>query len=164
MPVVPRHPPAVHYPFGPAHRVIWLLAALSVAGAMLDLAWLFLQQTGPLQQVLGGAVWAGSASVAWWWVWRMQAGELVWDGMQWRVSTRAKADQPCTSVHVCGDFQSGLWVRLDQSGGAPHWLWLEQKSHPGRWLDLRRALMARGDSSVAVAATAPHTAMPEIAS
>ncbi|MEO5737107.1 MAG: hypothetical protein ABIQ82_06580 [Variovorax sp.] len=77
--------------------------------------------------------------------WRQCAGELHFDGQGWRL---AGAD-PLHAARLLPalDLQSLMLVRLAAPGQRPRWCWLERRSAPHRWLDLRRAVYSRAPSA-----------------
>ncbi|RZL67732.1 MAG: hypothetical protein EOP77_03735 [Variovorax sp.] len=69
------------------------------------------------------------------------AATLRFDGQHWSLS--GAHARPIVDIAVALDLQSLLLVRLQGAGIHCRWRWLERRSDPGRWNDLRRALYAR---------------------
>ena len=140
--------PPVHYPVG---RSFWLAAVLtlcSLAGAAALLAWALLGAGAQPTWVVAGAgagLWLlCSLMAAWFWL-RTPCGTLIWNGAHWLLESPhgAALCAPCTQLQVPLDLQQRLWLRLQPAppdAGPPLWLWLERRSQPERWHDLRRAV------------------------
>jgi hypothetical protein len=149
--------PAVTYPAGRAHGARWLLlaiwlvgaisAALAVAGhdgvAARDGAWL-------------ANVWLAGA-VAWRWGGHREVGQVRFDGQYWSWSGRAMLG--AARAHVGLDLQSLMLVRLTEPERPRQWLWLERRSDPLRWVDLRRAVYSRAPAASPVDAPADAAAL-----
>jgi hypothetical protein len=128
--------PSVTYPVG---RSFW-------AGALLAVVWLiglggllgWAVRTQPAVLRVGAALvvlvaaGAGAARHGW----QAALGSVVWDGERWRLPGTAEAS---ASVEVVMDLQHALLLRACGGG----WFWLEQRSAPALWDDLRRAVYSR---------------------
>jgi len=78
--------------------------------------------------------------------WRRQCtGELHFDGQGWRLAGADTVD--AAQLLPALDLQSLLLVRLAAPGQRSRWCWLERRSAPHRWLDLRRAVYSRAPSA-----------------
>jgi hypothetical protein len=101
--------------------------------------------------VLFCLVWAIGAALSWR---RSPIGVLQWDALasrdgqpekpglwRWR-STAYQGGTPLLQVSVALDLQSRLLLRLRNTDAAQSWIWVEASTDPGRWSDLRRALVA----------------------
>ena len=72
-------------------------------------------------------------------------GTLVWNGAHWLLESPQGVAlcMPCSQLHVPLDLQRRLGLHLQPQAGPALWLWLEQRSLPMRWDDLRRAVYSR---------------------
>ncbi|MEJ8848985.1 hypothetical protein [Variovorax rhizosphaerae] len=133
--------PSVSYPMGRSRVAARLLVAIWAAGAGCA-AWVCWQigaggwrATMLACSVLLAALAAGAL------LGRQRPGELRFDGRDWRmtgaVNFRAARLTPAL------DFQSLMLVRLWAPKRRHRWLWLERRSAPERWLELRRAVYSR---------------------
>jgi toxin CptA len=162
-----RNAPSVVYPVG---RCRFYAALLSALGGLALVVWLLvcwpLLSHGPSSPVappsqadaligwLGGLLWMGwvAFAVASWR--RSPTGQLQWDahgsaqpGTQapgvWRWRSAAYRDgTPLQQVSLALDLQSRMLLRLRNTDAAHSWVWVEEGRDPGRWSDLRRALVA----------------------
>ncbi len=132
--------PAVTYPVGRSSiqgalgLVLWLLGLAAI------IAWALTWPDARLVAAAASlcAAAAALAAVAWW---RTEAGDLQWDGDDWQLRLRGRADGGKPVVAL--DLQVCLllrWNGVDSAGG---WLWLDRASAPARWDDLRRAVYSR---------------------
>ena len=130
--------PSVSYPVGRTLFAGLLAAGLWSAGAAVTLLWLRESDAPGWRQVVGAVALGliGVRSVLAWL--RSPRGELHWDGTGWTAPQEAGAG----SLEVALDLQQVLLVRWHAPQSA-HWLWLERRSCPHRWLDLRRAVYSR---------------------
>ena len=130
--------PSVSYPVG---RPLWaglLAAGLWTAG--LAVTWLWLRESAAPGWRQAGAALALAVTGAWClhaWL-RSPRGELHWDGSAWTGPHAEGAG----CVEVALDLQQVLLVRWLAPESA-HWIWLERRRSPHRWLDLRRAVYSR---------------------
>ena len=136
--------PPVVYPLGRSRFLGALLLCLWLCGLLLALAW-FLQGGRQLDWriALTLAV-IGGAGVAAYTGWRnAPAGQLAWDGEVWRwESPGYQAGVAEYRLSVLADFQHAMLLRLENQAHACLWLWMERRSMPERWLDLRRAVFS----------------------
>jgi toxin CptA len=161
-----RNAPSVQYPVGRCRFYAVLLVGLGLLALAVLLAWwwpllrtgvegpLAVGRTERVAGVLGVLFWLGwavGAALSWR---RSPIGVLQWDALAspdeqaekpglWR--WRSAAYQGGTSllqVSVALDLQSRLLLRLRNNDAAQSWIWVEASSVPGRWSDLRRALVA----------------------
>ena len=136
----------MHYPVG---RSRWLgagLALCALAGAGALGAWaLWGAGTQRSAVVAGAAVWV-LCSLCAGQFWRAApVGTLVWSGVAWTLESPQGLAlcAPAARVQVALDLQQHLWLCLQPGTGRPLWLWLERRSQPARWDDLRRAVYSR---------------------
>jgi toxin CptA len=132
--------PSVTYPVGRPFVPVLLAAALWLVALAAMLAWTFSADAvdwrqGAMAALL--AVTGGFASLSWL---ASPSGELQWDGAGW--SAPALAVTGAGALEVALDLQRLLLVRL-HAPGVSHWVWLERRRCPHRWLDLRRAVYSR---------------------
>lgn len=145
--------PSVKYPVG---RSVWsaaLLLSLWLAGAAVAALWAWAVPEPGWRQALGAAAVAvvgAWAAFSWW---RLPAGELAWDGRAWTWSGAAVEGR----VELALDLQAALLLRWQGGGGA--WLWLERRTSPARWGDVRRAVYSRANPD-ALQRTQPPSATP----
>lgn len=156
-----RNAPSVVFPVGRCFFYAGLLAALGGLGLLVLLLWWwswlgtpgeapFLVRLADAVGLLLWVVWAGFAR--WRWL-RSPVGQLQWDALgapvggtsraglwRWRVDAYTDA-MALRQVERVLDLQSHLLLRLHPADGAPRWVWLERAPDPGRWNDLRRALV-----------------------
>lgn len=164
-----RNAPSVVYPVGRCRFYAALLVTLGVVtGVMLVVVcWPLLPHTAvgstapppPSDKVAGllGALlwlgWSGFAGFSWL---RSPTGVLQWDAQApdpgsrspaktglWRWTSAAyREGTPLKQVSLVLDLQSRLLIRLRNTDGVHTWVWLAMSRDPGRWNDLRRALVA----------------------
>ena len=131
--------PTVSYPVGRPRFAGMLAAGLWIGGAAVTLFWMRESEAPGWRHVL--AALALLASGAWAllsWL-RSPRGEVQWDGASWRVPPASST--ACFDVAL--DLQRVLLVRWTGTGATAHWLWLEHRRSPNRWLELRRAVYSR---------------------
>ena len=152
----------------PVVRSLWLAGALAlycVAGAIALLAWVLLGAGSQLVWIAAsGALWLACSLLAVWFWRSAPCGTLLWSGTDWTLeSPQGNAlCAPGTDLQVHLDLQQRLWLRLQPESTPASWLWLERRSQPLLWDDLRRAVYSRvgsGGSSAGVNASniAPHS-------
>ncbi|MEJ8854224.1 hypothetical protein WKW79_06575 [Variovorax robiniae] len=91
---------------------------------------------------------------------RQPAGELRFDGRDWRLSGAASVRAARLTPAL--DFQSLMLVRLWFPKRRSRWLWLERRSAPERWLELRRAVYSRASPAEPDRpAAAPQPSVPQ---
>ena len=144
--------PPVVYPLGRSRFLGALLLGLWLCGLLLTLLWL-LQGAGwfdwRIALALVCVVAAGAAAYVGWR--NAPAGQLAWDGAVWRwESPGYQAGVAEYGLSVLADFQNILLLRLENQAHACLWLWMERRSMPERWLDLRRAVYSPHKAAVAV--------------
>ena len=109
---------------------------------------------------------AGAAACVGWK--RAPAGQLAWDGQNWRwESASYRTGVAEYKLSVIADLQHILVIRLENSAGARLWIWPERYAFSERWLDLRRAVYSpqRGQSRAAdqsLTATEPLAAVARL--
>jgi toxin CptA len=134
--------PPVVYPLGRSRFLGVLLLGLWLCGLLLVLAWFFLGAgllDWRIALALACVLGAGAAAYAGWR--NAPAGQLAWDGEVWRwESPGYQAGVAEYGLSVLADFQHALLLRLENQAHACLWLWMERRSMPERWLDLRRAV------------------------
>jgi toxin CptA len=131
--------PAVTYPVGRSSIQGALGVVLWLLGLAATIAWTL---TWPDVRLIAAAASlcaaaAALAAAAWW---RTEAGDLHWDGDDWQLHLRGRADAGIPTVAL--DLQGFLLLRWT-APGAGGWLWLDRASAPARWDDLRRAVYSR---------------------
>ena len=155
-----RNAPSVSYPVGRCAFYGWVLLGLGASGwatfAALHVL-VRLRGAAPLTVVETGSglllclSWAGIAA----WRWRQSPqGRLHWDAMatsmtreasaglwRWQPAGRLRSVDLARVVKVL-DLQSRCLLWILRPEGGVHWLWVERAQDPGRWDDLRRALVA----------------------
>ncbi len=91
------------------------------------------------------------ASVGLWQGLRQSArsAQLSFDGRHWSMAGRIAVRG--ARIRVVLDFQSLMLVRLTRTRQSPCWVWLDERSKPDRWKDLRRAVYSRAPSDISVA-------------
>jgi hypothetical protein len=149
-----RSAPSVRYPVGRSAffgRLLVLAGGLGlVAVALCAVA------GGPasgMLMALGWGLWLVTALRSWR---RQLQGSLGWqasavtpEGLPaagvWSWSSAAYQEGVTLKrVERVYDFQKAVLLRLHNPDGARSWVWVERRSDPGRWDDLRRALWAHG--------------------
>jgi len=138
--------PSVNFPVGRSRDASRLLGTIWAAGACCAGA-----ASHPLDGIgwRTAVLWAGvllCGGLAWWAHRQQPVGELRFDGQVWRLTGRAGDIHGVRPVPAL-DLQSLLLVRLVEPGRHSRWLWLERRSAPARWLDLRRAVYSRAPSA-----------------
>lgn len=84
------------------------------------------------------------------------SGQLVWDGELWFWESSAyQSGLAEQQLSVIADFQHVLLLMVQNQAGASLWLWLERKTMPERWLDLRRAVYSAHKTSAQLAKQRP---------
>lgn len=149
-----RSAPSVSYPVGRSvllSRLLWLLGFLGLVAVSLGA--LYGTAFGALVSAVAWAAWGGLMTV----VWRRQPqGRLAWAASRqphavdplrpaqagnWSWFSSAYLEgvvlQRVERVH---DLQAWMLLRLHNPDGARTWVWVERRSDPVRWDDLRRAL------------------------
>ena len=134
--------PAVTYPVGRSHFQGWLIGVLALIGCAAGLLWS--SQPGALNWrhyvfALSSLLTSLGAGVRWL---RSPAGRLRWDGQSWCWSETPSGSDKMGLLAVQLDLQGLLLVRFQPEIGSPFWLWLERRTQPARWQDLRRAAFA----------------------
>jgi hypothetical protein len=131
--------PAVTYPVGRSSIQGALGLALWLLGLAATIAWAW---TRPDVRFVAAAasLCAGAAALAASAWWRTEAGTLQWDGDDWQLHLRGRADAGNPAVAL--DLQGSLLLRW-RAARACRWLWLDRASAPARWDDLRRAVYSR---------------------
>jgi toxin CptA len=118
-----------------------ILLGLGLANWLVVGSWLQASSLTDWRQVLA-IVATGCAGLAGYYSWKNSAlGQIAWDGQLWRWESpgyqRGVAEQ---TLSVLADFQHVLLLRLENKAHASLWLWVERKTAPERWMDLRRAV------------------------
>ena len=137
------NPPFVRYPARRSAILGGVLAGMAALNAVVLAAWaLDSAVRTPFHVGIALLVWLLGALCAWHFWAHSPVGELVWSGQSWSMeSSLAMQAVPALEVHL--DLQAFLWLRLQRSGLRPQWVWLERRTAPERWLDLRRAVYSR---------------------
>jgi hypothetical protein len=133
--------PPVVYPLGRSRFQASFLLGLWLAGVLLAGFWFLAAPRLDWRlgvvcvcSLIGG--WAALSS------WRnAPVGQLRWDGQNWCWESpgyqTGVAEQ---QLFVLADFQHLMLLRIENQAHASLWLWMERRSMPERWLDLRRAV------------------------
>ena len=155
-----QNAPSVVYPVGRCAfyaRLLMVLAGLS--GGALVAGWWHAWAVSPsstehIRWALGGFGWLIWLLVALRHHQHLPSGMLKWDAQMASRQTHAHpgawlwldpggaGGQAQVTPEIVLDGQNHLLIRLIALPGVPRWLWLERSAHPGRWDDLRRALVA----------------------
>lgn len=151
-------------------RSRWLAVALAiyaVAGAAALAAWVLWGAGNQSAGVAFSAVLWLLCSLLAAWFWRnVPCGTLVWSGTDWVLeSPQGQAlSTPSSRLQVHLDLQQRLWLRLQpesSQAGSALWLWLERRSQPALWDDVRRAVYSPVRSGSANASNiTPHSDSP----
>lgn len=153
-----RSAPSVTYPVGRSRSASQLVVLVGVLGTCSAFAacclrgildWrVFLLVSGVLVAALGVCR-CSSRQVG--------TSQLEFDGRHWMASGGMTVVRGA-AVRVALDFQSLMLVRLVRPGRSEYWAWLDRRSMPERWADLRRAVYSRAPSNVSAAY--PRLSMP----
>ena len=128
-----------------------------IVGAAIIGHWASSSQALGWRHGLGFVVLAAAGAAAWMGWKNSAAGQLAWDGQDWRWESRGyKAGAVDYAVAVACDFQSLMLLRMDNPAHAKMWLWIERGACPERWLDLRRAMHSPHRSLSNAAAKDPN--------
>jgi hypothetical protein len=131
--------PAVRYPVGLSHHLMWAVAALWLLAVSLG-AWWY-ANGGTAWQLAAHAACVLASGVAAALVLRtMPRGILRWDGRTWWWGT-GEIELPVT-VTLHFDFQRVIWLRVSGLPGRDPWCCVERAAGPRAWDDLRCALHA----------------------
>jgi toxin CptA len=133
--------PSVIYPVGRSRDADLLLFAVWALGAACAGAAIFQFDPPGVRAGLlalsvllaGGAAWRLGRRTA--------PGELRFDGLYWSLSGATSLN--AARAEVALDLQFLLLLRLSEPQRRRHWLWLQRRSDPPRWRDLRRAVYSR---------------------
>ncbi|MCZ2104053.1 MAG: hypothetical protein LC137_06710 [Burkholderiales bacterium] len=141
----------MRYPLTVSRGVGLALGAVSAAGLGCVLAWLAQQPASVARVGVGMALWFACAALAYR-AWRGHraagGGALAWDGGQWWRVAPVEGEVAVAVPEICMDLQSRLLVTVRGQRGGAEWLWLSRRAEPGRWMDLRRALVATAATRV----------------
>jgi toxin CptA len=143
--------PSVSFPVGRSRSAGRILLAVWLMGACCTgFAVRLMDGAGwRMAALLASTVWAGAwAARA---QWRQPVGRLQFDGQSW--SLTGSLSIPAARLLPALDLQSLQLVRLVVADRHSHWLWLERRSDPLRWLALRRAVYSRAPSADLAGAT-----------
>lgn len=144
--------PSVTYPVGRSRFALYLvLLALGCGFAVMGMGAL---QTGasPRFVSLGLVLCAAGgllAGLQWWWA---PAGDLSWDGLEWKWESHRDANGGVvfSQLLVSLDLQSAMLLRRQVGRTASHWFWLEQSRCTDRWDALRRAVYSPAEQVASV--------------
>lgn len=132
-------PPAAAWTVDSARWQRRVLVALGLAGALPSLFFCLNQRWGA--HSLAVLLWLGLCTVGASWRFQKAAnGQLRWDGERWHWSD--SQDYAVTKFDCVVDLQRFLLLRIVCDQGPQLWLWLYSPAMDGRWLALRRAVMA----------------------
>ena len=140
--------PSVTYPVGRSRGATRILVVLWTLGACCAGASCYLFDSAGWRQLLLVLSVVFSGVAAGFGLRRDGAATLHFDGLHWSL-TGADPTRGVRAARakVALDFQSLILVRLSEPGRAARWVWLEQRSMPERWRDVRRAVYARAPSA-----------------
>ena len=133
-------------------RSRWLAVALAIyalAGAAALITWALWGAGNQSAAVaLSAVLWLVCSLLALWFWRTAPCGTLLWNGTHWTLESPQGVAlcAPCNSLQVPLDLQQRLWLRLQPDTGRALWLWLERRSQPARWDDVRRAVYSRRTS------------------
>lgn len=130
--------PAVSYPVGRSRFQVVFASAVVLAGAVALGAWALLSLAYGVGHVLGLLIWLLTSGWTIWVLIHTPEAQLVWEGQDWRWCSGAITLLAVPQVIL--DVQHSLLICLRLKSGGVLWVWPSQKSQPGRWLALRRAL------------------------
>lgn len=153
--------PAVLYPVTRSRVFGALLVLVGLLGSAALVAWFAKggHAAVPTRWVAAGALGLAGAGGAMHFWYRQFTGAIRWDGQIWALVESPAQDDALPlegSPQVFLDLQSHLWVHVRTEGHRRIiWLWLEQRTQPERWLDLRRAVYSRAKPGVDPDASAP---------
>ncbi len=132
--------PPVCFPLGRSRFGLMFSALLILLAAATVLTWTLQSQALRIVHIAGGcALLPGAVLLLRDWI-RTPSGHLEWGQKSWKWSVQ-EAEPTDVAVELVLDFQSLLLVRLRMADGAHYGYWLQQRTAPERWLDLRRALV-----------------------
>lgn len=154
-----RNAPSVIFPVGRCLFYAGLLYVLAVLSLLVLLWWFYtgvendLFQNSRVTNWLGATLWFFWACFAWRSWMHAPVGLLQWDALAtprdglapvgvwyWLRDTYSHG-APLQRVESVLDLQNRLLLRVRNPDGVHRWLWVERASEPGRWNDLRRALV-----------------------
>lgn len=131
----------------------WLLLAIWAVGLGV-FALSFWGGSFSLEHAAAALLSSVGGGLAVWWSWRTSAtGLLTWDGECWH--WEALGDLRSTGeilLSVVADAQFGVLLLAEAEGRHTQWLWVERRSQPERWMDLRRAIYASRRNAMPVPA------------
>lgn len=145
--------PAVQFPVGRSPWLATVLAMGSAVGLLALLAWMRWGASAHPVWIMGVALllWLGSSGAAWRFWSCLPVGVLLWDGAGWSLQQGRKSLQS-SPLTVQLDLQRRICVCLRPATGPRCWIWLEQRSAPGQWSSLRRAVYSRAGAELVDAA------------
>lgn len=134
--------PPVVYPLGRSRFLGSLLLCVWFCGLLLTLFWFFHGARQLDWRIALALIFVMGAGTAAYIGWRNSpTGQLAWDGEIWRwESPGCRTGVAEYDLSVLVDLQHVLLLRLENQTHARLWLWVERRSLPERWLDLRRAV------------------------
>ncbi|MGE0348809.1 hypothetical protein [Hydrogenophaga sp.] len=145
-----RSAPSVSFPVGRCRFYLWFLLTLAALGVLVLGAWVvYAASHRQWHGLWGAALWGSWLLFAAWSWWRSPTGLLSWEaqaqppgGWAWR-STACVEGAPLQRVDLVVDLQTRVLLRLHGADARTRWVWAERAKNPGRWHDLRRALVVR---------------------
>jgi hypothetical protein len=133
--------PAVSYPVGRSYFYLALLVGVLAMGACSLIAWGIVSDALGLRHLAAMLLWLTAVGVALLSWLRTPTGVITWDGQNW-IWTCQDSALP-VALCVTMDLQIVMLMRLQSSVAPSHWVWLERRVVPGRWLACRRAVFGR---------------------
>jgi len=130
--------PAVTYPVGRSRFQAGVTLAVVLAGGVAQAVWWLQSAVHGAGHVVGAVLWLASCGWVIWYGLRTPQAQLVWDGQAWSLCAGMTSQLVVPTVII--DMQHSLLLCLRPASGAASWVWPAQRSHPVRWLSLRRAL------------------------
>jgi hypothetical protein len=146
------HPPSVDYPLAHPGFLSGMLWVIWLAVISIDLGWLLSANAADWRPWFGLVVTAVCGLFAFLRRPLTRSGSVTWDASEWWWDCQGRRLSGRIAVRL--DIQSALLIRFVSGDGAGHWLWLDRKSLPARWLSLRRAVQAAGARHADALATA----------
>jgi hypothetical protein len=139
-----HHAPPVAYPVGRSRLQVVLLGVIWLMTATVMLAWQFMNPDAGWRRMMVLGLVAAAGVACWIGLQRQIEGDLIWDGTGWHWKAAGRRDgQPIGHLQVVADLQRFLILQVPTEAGPHMWLWLDRRSSPSDWLDLRRAVHGR---------------------
>ena len=134
--------PSVSYPVGRSRIANRLLLLLWISGAACTVA--ACARSGKMDWRSGLLVlcFLGASMAGWRGSSRRDSSDVLdFDGSRW--SIRGAKRLQAAGARIALDGQSWLLLRMTEAGGACRWVWVDRRTMPERWQNLRRAVYSR---------------------